>query len=255
MCDVVKSAECRICYENETFTKKMIRPCACDGTRRFVHRKCLEDWIEYSNNECNGERCQDCQQIYILSFIFPEETYTIKIMINENEILFQYSIILFILISVAFIVFSIDETYKYKYMQNYLHSQNIFLMDKSFKTDDKFIIYFYYLCAICFLFSLFVHIIFLIMQLKYIKTKSLYYYHFTRSYIWKFIYTTNFIWCIPIAVISKSSLVIFPIFIMNLINFIIFTCIFQDHNRVISLMNQNNNKKKIKDLNNIKIES
>ena len=100
---MVNSFECRICYEDEKQTKKLIRPCACDGSRRYVHRKCLEDWMEYTIDENNKERCQDCHQKYIYYLKYPEETYTIKILLDDGngDIIIQYSFIFFIYISTA----------------------------------------------------------------------------------------------------------------------------------------------------------
>ena len=31
--------ECRICFEPQTFDNKLIKPCACNGTSRYVHEK------------------------------------------------------------------------------------------------------------------------------------------------------------------------------------------------------------------------
>ena len=39
--------ECRICFENnESQDNLFISPCLCDGTSKYVHSKCLEQWIK-----------------------------------------------------------------------------------------------------------------------------------------------------------------------------------------------------------------
>ena len=141
-----------------------------------------------------------------------------------------------------------DEQNGYKYMKNYLHSQNFFLLDRSFKRKDKFIIYFYYLSAIISFFSILAHTIFLIFNIKRVKTKYLYYYHFLPLYIWKFFFNMNFLWGIPICLGMSSPFIIFPLSALGFMSMIIFTCIIQDHNKVISLLNRNNDVKIIKNL-------
>lgn len=37
------SDSCRICLEQDS-AKKLITPCACTGTQKFVHRDCLAKW-------------------------------------------------------------------------------------------------------------------------------------------------------------------------------------------------------------------
>ena len=44
--------ECRICYENEKENKKkLISPCACNGTSKYIHHLCLEKWRNKNKNQ------------------------------------------------------------------------------------------------------------------------------------------------------------------------------------------------------------
>ena len=45
---------CRICYEPEN----LIRVCACDGTAKWVHAKCIQHWINVSRRS----ECEICEQ-------------------------------------------------------------------------------------------------------------------------------------------------------------------------------------------------
>ena len=115
--NMINTFECRICYEEEKKSKKLIRPCACDGTGRYVHRKCLEDWIEYSIDDDNSKRCQDCNQKYIFILQFPKETYFIKILIDTNNIIYQYSLIFIFSTAASFLIYIMDQANNYKYMK------------------------------------------------------------------------------------------------------------------------------------------
>ena len=47
--DMEKSCEfkeCRICLDEEKDDNKLIIPCKCKGTQKYVHIKCLQTWRE-----------------------------------------------------------------------------------------------------------------------------------------------------------------------------------------------------------------
>ena len=41
---MIELHSCRICL-SETEQRDMISPCACSGTNKYVHRKCLNEWV------------------------------------------------------------------------------------------------------------------------------------------------------------------------------------------------------------------
>lgn len=56
---------CRFCLEDETKSSKLISPCDCKGSQRFVHVNCLNRWQLLSlKNGCdrNGEECSVCKK-------------------------------------------------------------------------------------------------------------------------------------------------------------------------------------------------
>ena len=56
---------CRFCLEEETKSSKLISPCDCKGSQRFVHVNCLNRWQLLSlKNGCdrNGEVCSVCKK-------------------------------------------------------------------------------------------------------------------------------------------------------------------------------------------------
>jgi len=42
--ELTMSNECRICFEPQTIDNIFIYPCACNGTSKYVHIKCLKKW-------------------------------------------------------------------------------------------------------------------------------------------------------------------------------------------------------------------
>lgn len=59
-------AECRICQEEEDITN-LERPCACTGSIKYAHRKCVQRWC----NEKGDTVCEICQQSYRGNYTAP----------------------------------------------------------------------------------------------------------------------------------------------------------------------------------------
>ena len=53
--------QCRICLDENEDINDLIKPCNCDGTQKYVHRKCLDKWLEY-NKEVKV--CRECLYEY-----------------------------------------------------------------------------------------------------------------------------------------------------------------------------------------------
>jgi hypothetical protein len=85
---------CRICFENETYERQLIKPCRCNS---FVHEKCLQTWRYQDINSDNYEKCEICLESYIVFRRYPLETSKIKFITkyNKYELGLFYFIILF----------------------------------------------------------------------------------------------------------------------------------------------------------------
>jgi len=60
---IEKKKECRICY-NLDFKKKLLSPCKCIGSMKYVHKKCIEHFIETTENEYFETYCYVCNSKY-----------------------------------------------------------------------------------------------------------------------------------------------------------------------------------------------
>ncbi|XP_072970966.1 uncharacterized protein [Typha angustifolia] len=58
--------ECRICQE-EGEESEMEVPCACNGTLKFAHRKCIQRWCNKKGNII----CEICNQVYAPNYSLP----------------------------------------------------------------------------------------------------------------------------------------------------------------------------------------
>ncbi|XP_031253174.1 uncharacterized protein LOC116111115 [Pistacia vera] len=58
--------ECRICQEEDQI-HSMEAPCACNGTLKFAHRKCIQRWC----NKKGDITCEICNQVFSPNYSLP----------------------------------------------------------------------------------------------------------------------------------------------------------------------------------------
>ncbi|XP_024994062.1 uncharacterized protein LOC112527577 [Cynara cardunculus var. scolymus] len=59
-------AECRICQEEDSIDS-LETPCACNGSLKYAHRKCVQHWC----NEKGDITCEICHQPYQPGYVAP----------------------------------------------------------------------------------------------------------------------------------------------------------------------------------------
>ncbi|MCL7033880.1 hypothetical protein MKW94_007306 [Papaver nudicaule] len=63
---IVQTMECRICQEEDQAVN-LENPCACNGTLKYVHRKCVQRWC----NEKGNTTCEICLQRFEPGYTAP----------------------------------------------------------------------------------------------------------------------------------------------------------------------------------------
>ncbi|KAK3002329.1 hypothetical protein RJ639_021584 [Escallonia herrerae] len=63
---LIRVAECRICQEEDS-VKNLETPCACNGSLKYAHRKCVQHWCD----EKGDITCEICHQPYQPGYIAP----------------------------------------------------------------------------------------------------------------------------------------------------------------------------------------
>jgi hypothetical protein len=59
----MSTKECRICFEGGD-QEDIISPCNCNGTSKYVHRACLDQWRSQDPTHDNFSRCNQCRFTY-----------------------------------------------------------------------------------------------------------------------------------------------------------------------------------------------
>ncbi|GMY15622.1 isoform 2 of probable e3 ubiquitin ligase sud1 [Fagus crenata] len=63
---LIQTVECRICQEEDSI-KNLEIPCACNGSLKFAHRKCVQRWC----NEKGDITCEICHKPYEPGYTAP----------------------------------------------------------------------------------------------------------------------------------------------------------------------------------------
>ncbi|XWS22157.1 hypothetical protein CRYUN_Cryun29cG0010700 [Craigia yunnanensis] len=63
---VKEMSECRICLEEDDLLS-LEAPCACNGTLKFAHRKCIQRWC----NKKGDITCEICKQVFSPNYSLP----------------------------------------------------------------------------------------------------------------------------------------------------------------------------------------
>ncbi|KAL1317603.1 hypothetical protein HN51_069662 [Arachis hypogaea] len=63
---LIQMAECRICQEEDSVSN-LESPCACSGSLKYAHRKCVQHWC----NEKGDITCEICHQPYQPGYTAP----------------------------------------------------------------------------------------------------------------------------------------------------------------------------------------
>jgi hypothetical protein len=91
---------CRICFEDAD--EKLISPCLCKGTSKYIHEECLKQWLRYQSEKILGSKCEICHHTYSIQIHSSKQ---LNFIINKTicTILFFYLIALIIIFGLALI--------------------------------------------------------------------------------------------------------------------------------------------------------
>ena len=128
-----ENKECRICFEEESFDNKLINPCLCNGTSKYVHIRCLNEWRNSRTNQMVRIQCSECKYNYRIIFLYPSE---IRNLINiqlKSCLVFTYilPVLFFVLINMVNVNNSLDvmnilyiDTEYYRDLKEWLNEKN-----------------------------------------------------------------------------------------------------------------------------------
>lgn len=237
--------ECRICYDDEEEASlTLISPCACNGTRKFVHRDCIEEWRNIKRGRIDYLQCQECKQFYNIGKKYPIEEFKFDFESSggyiDYMIMFPFNII-FVLLSP--IITIMDISYKVPTSMSIGNSSRFV----SFLKKNNFETYCYYYSFIVFLFSFFSQIVIFIKIQCNIKNRMRYWDKALGYFICVLFYNFNYYYLYLLTLEREYSVYCILSSIMNLFNILSLLYFIKQHNKIICNLNSIDNEEYLKD--------
>eukprot|EP01016_Furgasonia_blochmanni_P036438 TRINITY_DN4163_c0_g2_i5.p1 TRINITY_DN4163_c0_g2~~TRINITY_DN4163_c0_g2_i5.p1 ORF type:complete len:716 (-),score=53.39 TRINITY_DN4163_c0_g2_i5:818-2965(-) len=102
---------CKICFdENDGPTiGKLIAPCKCAGSVRWIHDECLKTWLVSQNKDINTAACELCHHPYKMEFTYKIKFYP-RLVLEEGILNLLTLIFMFLLVlGLSFVMFLLFE--------------------------------------------------------------------------------------------------------------------------------------------------
>jgi hypothetical protein len=101
---------CKVCYEPGKDDNKLIYPCKCEGSMKYIHDICLKKWINKNHKDPLTAFCEICKYSYIMVFnyekVFSKELF--KKHLKRFIISFILTVVvLFLFGEVIYIIFTL----------------------------------------------------------------------------------------------------------------------------------------------------
>ena len=230
---------CRICLDDEN-TRNLISPCRCNGTSKYVHYKCLEEWRVNNPNPDAQVKCMECNTEYKIVNKYPIETFNVD---YKKTILFKT-----LLHPFFFILPMIGIFIGIEYLTHYQTSE---LLDSIVFTNITYIIHhnifeyisYYYTLSSSFCYITF-YLVFLLVFFLEVKRKCKYATHVILGYLVSLFVNSGYIYLYFIFSFNIHYYFVAGIFspVIYYYTFLWFLKYF--HNDMINKLNNHYNKTK-----------
>jgi len=237
---------CRICLEEDISGTSFIAPCRCDGNSKYVHRVCLAQWRGTTPRAFY--KCAECNFKYLLDYEHALETCTFEVSSRRTNNMGEYLFTLMLVMIAGFFFRNVGQVLNYPS----LHFLNMISRNKLgddfnqelslLKGDD--------IMSGCYYFSI-SNFFCSILLLIYFLSKTAIKIHRSRTYLdliffrffLVFIYSLHMPWSYMVLSWDNSGFTTFVISdaALSIFNLRIYTLLLEYHNKVVSIMNTNNN--------------
>ena len=169
---------CRICLDEDN-EENLIAPCLCNGTSKYVHFECIEEWRVNNPNQEAQEKCMECNAPYKLVNKYPKETFFINFKTDcfIKNFLRPY---IFILPSIIFLIpIDMADNYQSLRLLDSIYFNNI----TSIVINNNFYYAVYYYTLASSLAYVNVYLLGIILYVKNVKRKLKYFLYAFPGYI------------------------------------------------------------------------
>ena len=203
---------CKICFEtSNTIDNKLIHPCKCDGSIKFVHQKCILKWLNQTND--SKKVCEICKYEYKLKkqhnnefYFFYKDQHSCR---TEGLLFFLYIICCSLLATIYGIA---DTTNDYSWTKFISNNNTISVSSVKYLYESKGTNYdwniMYYLPMGVYSINVFYFFFFLFLPLMKVYQYKLYYKLIYKYYL-LFVFTLNLYLYMVIAFLQNAPYIDF----------------------------------------------
>lgn len=94
---------CRICFEGESEEHRLIIPCKCSGSMRYIHEDCLKIWLLSLDKDLSVSECDICKSQFIMEIKLATKC-TCKNYWNECLGMFIFPILIILMGSIFLVI-------------------------------------------------------------------------------------------------------------------------------------------------------
>ena len=94
---------CRICFDPESTEHKLISPCKCTGSMRFIHEDCLKIWLLSKDKDLTSSECDICKFKFLMTINLATKC-TCKNFWNECLGMFIFPILIILMVSILLVI-------------------------------------------------------------------------------------------------------------------------------------------------------
>lgn len=187
-----RNIKCKICFEGEEFGE-LISPCGCDGSIKYVHRKCLNQWRFNNINLISRTKCEICERPYLIRQAFKMEKFIFNIIKTSNIKIFIYYLLYFLMIftfSFLFYLMDIGNDYISLKIISFSDKKNENLLNILKNNDGIWLLY--YISFTTYIYSFFFYLIMFISPFLMVNRKKLYFKNIYYKYLICLILSSHF---------------------------------------------------------------
>lgn len=224
--------QCRICLESGG---TLISPCLCNGTSKYVHYECLEQWRNTTDNEQAKIKCMECNAKYVIVNKYKKEIMFIDI--EKNFVLKHHILQFFLGLVVVFCSLAIDYSVDKPSLKflNYIYPSNITTIVQENTVN---ILLYYNLYGFSLLYF-FVFLFFTTVQLAFIYQKLRYFKKTGLILFTSLIISCSYIYYYLIFLFNQYLYLYFGLSV-PLVNIVLFHVLVTKHNDTIKDLNKKN---------------
>ena len=102
---------CKICFDETDgpTVGKIIAPCKCAGSVRWIHDECLKTWLVSQNKDINTAACELCHHTYRMDFTYKVKFYPQLVLEDGIINLITLIFMLLLVLGLSFVMYLLFE--------------------------------------------------------------------------------------------------------------------------------------------------